>query len=307
MNCSARAGRARGASRGPGQADRILGATLIAAEVCMGFETISIGSLFAFTAVLVVIAIEAGYWAGHAVHRNRENEKESAVATIVSANMALLAFVLAFTFAIVSNLYEARKTLVREDANTIRTAFLRADFLPEPDRGKVAELFAEYVDLRVRMAQGPSPESIRQGLVRSERIHRQLWEMALAQARTGTQPAISNLYIPALNEMIRVYALRVDIALETRLPRNIWLVQYTLLVLAMAGFGYQMANAGSRRSWATPCLALSFAVVIALIASLDRPMSGYFTAPQQPMADLQAEIAAAMQSRQRHQDEPGRE
>ena len=27
----------------------------------MGFETISIGSLFAFTVVLVVIAIEAGY------------------------------------------------------------------------------------------------------------------------------------------------------------------------------------------------------------------------------------------------------
>ncbi|AJE20019.1 DUF4239 domain-containing protein [Azotobacter chroococcum] len=273
----------------------------------MGFETISIGSLFAITAVLVVIAIEAGYWAGHAVHRHRENEKESAVSTIVSANMALLAFVLAFTFAIVSNLYEARKTLVREDANAIRTAFLRADFLPEADRGKVAELFAEYVDLRVRMAQGPSPESIRQGLIRSERIHRQLWEMAIAHARTGTNPPIPNLYIPALNEMIRVYALRVDIALETRLPRNIWLVQYTLLVLAMAGFGYQMANAGSRRSWATPCLALSFAVVIALIASLDRPMSGYFTAPQQPMADLQAEIAAAMQSRQRHQDGPGLE
>ncbi|MFB8829999.1 hypothetical protein ACE0DR_13300 [Azotobacter sp. CWF10] len=131
--------------------------------------------------------------------------------------------------------------------------------------------------------------------------------MAVANARTGTNPPIPNLYIPALNEMIRVHALRVDIALETRLPRNIWLVQYTLLVLAMVGFGYQMANAGSRRSWATPCLALSFAVVIALIASLDRPMSGYFIASQQPMADLQAELAEVMQSRQQRQDEPGPE
>ncbi len=270
----------------------------------MDFETISIGGLFTITAVLVVTAIEAGYRAGHVVHRHRENEKESAVATIVSANMALLAFVLAFTFAIVSGLYEARKALVREDANAIRTAFLRADFLLEPERGQAAELFAEYVDLRVRVAREPGPDRLRQGLVRSERIHRQLWDMAVANARTGTNPPIPNLYIPALNEMIRVHALRVDIALETRLPRNIWLVQYTLLVLAMAGFGYQMANAGSRRSWATPCLALSFAVVIALIASLDRPMSGYFTAPQQPMADLQAEIATVMQSRQRRQDEP---
>ena len=70
----------------------------------------------------VVIAIEAGYRLGHAAHRRSEDEKESPVSAIPAAILGLLAFMLAFTFGIVSDRYDARKALVREEANAIRTA-----------------------------------------------------------------------------------------------------------------------------------------------------------------------------------------
>jgi len=74
-----------------------------------------------------------------------------------------------------------------------------------------------------------------------------------------------------------------------------------LLVLTMLGFGYQMAIAGSGRSWAILLLALSFSVVLTLIALLDRPESGYFRASQQPLLVLREELAAAAGNLRRRQ------
>jgi hypothetical protein len=57
-------------------------------------------------------------------------------------------------------------------------------------------------------------------------------------------------------------------------------------MLGMMGVGYQSGIAGSKRSKAGPILALSFALVFALIASLDRPGSGVITVTQEPLIDL---------------------
>jgi hypothetical protein len=50
---------------------------------------------------------------------------------------------------------------------------------------------------------------------------------------------------------------------------------------------------------ARPILALSFALVFALIASLDRPDSGVMKVTQQPLIDLHDSMAAAAGRAQR--------
>jgi hypothetical protein len=60
----------------------------------------------------------------------------------------------------------------------------------------------------------------------------------------------------------------------------------------MTGVGYQTGIAGSKRTWATLILAFSFALVIVLIADLDRPQSGLVQVTQQPLEDLQVWMAA---------------
>ena len=68
---------------------------------------------------------------------------------------------------------------------------------------------------------------------------------------------------------------------------------YCITILGMLSVGYQTGIAGSKRSLAWPILAVSFALVFALIASLDRPDSGIMKVPQQPLIDLRDAMEAA--------------
>jgi hypothetical protein len=74
--------------------------------------------------------------------------------------------------------------------------------------------------------------------------------------------------------------------MQLRIPYEIWIVLYFITILGMVSVGYQTGIAGSKRSTAWPIVALSFALVFALIASLDRPDSGILKVTQQPLIDL---------------------
>src|SRR5687768_8774030 len=115
----------------------------------MSMSTIFVGVIFVATIIVVVLAIEAGFRLGHAVFRKSEDEKEASVSAIAAAILTLTGFMLAFTFGISTDRLQDRKTLVREKANAIGTAWLRSDFLPEPDRTEAKELFLKYVDNRL--------------------------------------------------------------------------------------------------------------------------------------------------------------
>ena len=97
---------------------------------------------------------------------------------------------------------------------------------------------------------------------------------------------VAALYIDSLNGLIDLHATRVAVALQSRVPSGIWLVLGGLTFFGMAAVGYQTGIAGSRRSLASPVLAISFNMVIALIASLDRPNCVYMKVSQQPFIDL---------------------
>ncbi|MEW6360213.1 MAG: hypothetical protein AB1696_28025 [Planctomycetota bacterium] len=270
----------------------------------MNMDAVPIWAIFAGTTILVVIAIELGYGLGRAVHRRSEDEKESPVSAIAAAILGLLAFMLAFTFGIVAERFDARKGLVRDEANAVRTAYLRSDFLPESDRGEVANLLARYLDDRLAFTESRDLDQVKKGLIEADRIHRQLWEMAVVNARKDMNSDVAALYIESLNEVIAFHALRVAVGLQARIPAGIWLVLYALVVLGMAGVGYQTGIAGSRRSWARLILALSFSMVIALIAALDNPLRGHVAVSQQPLADLRAAMAADAEARSGRGEKP---
>jgi hypothetical protein len=154
-------------------------------DVAMSMDSVPVWMLFIGTVVAVLISIEAGYRLGYLAHRRSEEEKESPISAFVGAVLGLVAFMLAFTFSIVSERYDARKGLVREEANAIRTAYLRADFLPEPDRAASKGLLKEYLDARVAFAQAGSiePERVNELLPEADRIQGRLWDMAVANDR----------------------------------------------------------------------------------------------------------------------------
>lgn len=251
-------------------------------------DIIPIWALFIGTIVLVMASIEAGYLLGSVAHRRSPEETESPVSAMAGAILGLTAFILAFTFGIVTDRYDARKGLVREEANAIGTAALRADFLPEPDRDEAKALFKEYLELRVEFAQSRNIEQERVDNLMSEtkKIQVRLWDMAVANARKDMNSDVAALYIDSVNQVIDIHALRVALGIQARVPAAIWLVLYALTILGMMGVGYQTGIAGSKRSMARPILALSFALVFLVIAALDRPDTGFIKVTQQPLIDL---------------------
>lgn len=261
----------------------------------MHIDAIPIWIIFAVTIVLIMVAIEAGYRGGQARHKRSEKEKEAPASAIAGAVLGLAAFMLAFTFDIVMERQAAKRALVREEAIAIRTAWQRSDFLPATDRAEATALLWQYIDVRVTFAEAGSiePEQVRRVQSETQRIQDRLWNMAVANARKDMNSDVAALYIESLNEVTGIHVLRMVLGIQARLPTVNWLVLYGIAMLGMVCVGYQTGIADSKRPLASPMLAVSFALVFTLVASLDRPDSGIRDVSQQPLIDLRDAMAAA--------------
>ena len=86
-----------------------------------------------------VIAAFATYEMGFRVGRwwklRSPGNEEGPTGQLVGAILALLAFLLAVTMNMASDRFDTRRVIVRDEANTIGTTFLRAGYLAEPVRG----------------------------------------------------------------------------------------------------------------------------------------------------------------------------
>jgi len=235
------------------------------------------------TIFLVIMAIELGYRVGSVIKKKREVETESTVSSISGYVLALLAFIIAFTFGIVTDRYQARKELVREEANLLRTAWKRAEFLPDSDRVIAKDLIKTYTSLRLDAVKSFDPARIKLAMVDCSRIEEQLWDMAVVNARKDMNSDVAALYIESLNDVANINASRVVVGLHTRIPEGIWEVLLILTLLAMFSVGYQIAIVGSNRSWATVIMAISFSLVIVMIETLDRSHTTLIPVSQFPM------------------------
>lgn len=256
----------------------------------MTMDAVPVLAVFGGTILIVLLAIEVGYRMGCQARRRSRDEKESPVSAMAGSILGLLAFMLAFTFGIVADRYDARKELVREEANAIGTAYLRSTFLPEADRSAAAALFKDYVDQRLIAVRSREADRMRKAMAEADRIQQALWTMAVAHARTDMNSDVAALYVEALNAVIDIHALRVAIVWQVRIPLAIWLVLYALILLGMLAIGYQTGIADSKRSFSMPLLAIAFSLVIALISALDHAESGIIPVSQKPLEDLQSSM-----------------
>ncbi|HEX5164550.1 MAG TPA: hypothetical protein VFV93_04070 [Thermomicrobiales bacterium] len=258
----------------------------------MSIDDIPTWLLFVITTLLVAGTIELGYLAGKRAHRRSEDEKESPVSAIAGTVLALLAFILAFSFSIVTDRYDARKALVREQAASIRTAYKSSDFLPPELRDESQELYREFIALVVTAGTtGQAGDELAETVARLRDIQEQLWDLAVENVERGDTTDISSFYVQSVDEMRNVTALRVAVAVQSRMPPRLMIVLYVLVGLGMFAVGYQTAIAASRRTWMMLLLALSFSIVMTLIAVLDNPERGVIGVSQQPLIDLQKQMS----------------
>ena len=253
----------------------------------MSFDSIPLSVVLLATIALVLVAIESGIRVGKKRQARGERKLEVSGA-MVGATMGLLAFMLAFTFNAAASRHEARKTLVLEEANAIEVSWLRAGFLPEPSRTTMRGLLRTYVGVRVNVAL--EQMDLGEGLHQTESLQDRIWALTVESISREPGSIALGLLAQSLNEMIDLHVKRLTVAIRNRVPGTVWVALYILMFIGMFMMGTQIGQAETRHFTFELALAVSFSVVLLMIADLDRPQQGFVRVNQQPMIDLQTKL-----------------
>ncbi len=208
--------------------------------------------------------------------------------TVVGANLALLAFILAFIFGLASTRFDARRQYLLQEVNSIETTFLRAKFLPLPHQSEVRELLKKYLQLRVEV--GKDFNKAREVIQKSNVIQGKIWVIineVIDQSPRNDQ--FLALLVESVNEMFDNQTSRVTVALTDRIPAIIWVALFVLTMLSMFAVGY-MFGASEKTNWyMILALSLAFSAIILVIIDLDSAQ-GTIKISHQPVFNLYEKI-----------------
>jgi len=231
--------------------------------------------------LIVLLSGEVGFRVGR-LRARRAHETETPVGEMVAATLGLLAFILGFTFGLAATRYDIKRQLLVDEANAVGTTYLRAEMLPE-QRDEIRALLREYVDVRIAVA---VPGKLAEGIRRSEELHSRLWRLTVPVAVKHPNSIIVGLFVQSLNEVIDLHTKRLTAAVRNRIPFPIWAALYGISVFSFAAMGYHSGLTGTTRSLVIIAVALTFSVVIVLIADLDRSQEGVLRVSQEALSQL---------------------
>lgn len=251
-------------------------------------HTLQLAAMFLIPLLIVLIPIFIGQRYGIIISKKSADIKEAPVATVVGTAFGLLAFMLAFTFQIATNRYDARKALLLEEVTNIRTAYLRAGLLQEPFRSDAKLLLVEYVDLRVDLAMDTA--MLQNALSRSQQILDTLWSYTERLAMQDRSSEVYALFTTSVNDLVDNYNQRISMTFEYRIPPIILWILFIIAFFSMLSLGFHFGISGKGNLSINLVLAFIFAVVMLLILALDRPETGIARLNQKPMFTLQKQL-----------------
>jgi hypothetical protein len=244
-------------------------------------DVVPLWALLVGMMAIVMLSVEGGYRVGQ-MRERRAHEMETPVGEMVASTLALLAFILGFTFSLAASRFDAKRQLVVDEANAIGTTYLRADMLPA-HRDDIRALLRAYVDVRIEAI---TPDRLAAGIRRSEALQNQLWALTVPIARSNPDSVIVGLFVQSLNDVIDLHTKRLTAAVRNRIPLAIWVALYGISVLSFAAMGYHSGLIGTSRSLVIVAVAFTFSVVIVLIADLDRSQQGFLKVSPQALIDV---------------------
>jgi hypothetical protein len=250
--------------------------------------------IFLFLAVLAMISMmELGY-RGAMHKRKKPNKAQMAqVRAIMGASLGLLAFMLAFSFATAQQHFEARTNAYLLEITAIDAAFRGASLLEENRAVEAKALLRQFVQLRRDTSDAEDRDELEEviELIRdAEKLHDKLWLVADSSMQSPGDSVDDSIFTRAILEMVRANDERVQHTMFNRISPVIWLTLMAMCLLSMVVMGYQAGLTGKRSILATWILAITFAVVLALVTDLDRPQNRLFKMNQSVMNELQNRI-----------------
>lgn len=228
-------------------------------------------SLSIFAATL--IALEIGSRLGKA-RQERDPHGTAGTGAVDGAIFGLMGLLLAFTFSGAATRFDARRTLILEESNTISTAYLRLDLLPVEPRMKLKEDFRQYVDSRLAIYRAlPDIEMAKEELRKSAEVQSRIWSRAVAATKEVNSPAVTSLLLSNINDMIDITLTR-TVAMQTHPPAIIFIVLMVMVLASAVLAGHNMSAAKIRNWTHRLTFATLMTLALYLIFDLEFPRFG---------------------------------
>jgi hypothetical protein len=227
----------------------------------------------ALVVIILVAVLELTYRFGGPLVRHFETNDELWNA-IQTGLLALVAFMLGFSFSQAQGRYDARRLLVVEEANDIGTTWLRASQLPGPSRAEFRRSLVHYTALRLQAYTSPSNRSaFDQELNDSTRDQDVLWGIASDALRAHESNLGYSLLMQTLNQTIDDSSDQ-RAALTQHVPVAALVLTFSLIVIAIFSLGLSFARAGARPAVFSMIYIAAIVLVFEMLVDYDRPQTG---------------------------------
>jgi hypothetical protein len=243
--------------------------------------------------IIMILPIEIGYRGGKYYRGKPDKSQMAQVRAIMGASLGLLAFMLAFSFAVAQKHFEERTNAYLLEVTAIDAAYRGASLLNQKSVSEARELLRQFVQLRRDTFDAEDRNELEEVvmLIRdAERLHDRLWQVADSSMQSPGDSIADSIFSNAILEMIRANDERMQHTLFNRISPIIWLTLLAMSVLSMIIMGYQAGLTGKRSFIATWTLAITFAAVLTLVTDLDRPQMRLFKMNQSLIVELQNRI-----------------
>jgi len=238
--------------------------------------------LYPATIILIAAAAEVGGWIGRQHRHNGEEAND--ISTLTGAALGLLALLLGFSFSLALSRYDTRRTLVLEEANAIGSTANFALMLPAPTQVPILDLLRDYTAVRIELGIPYDPAKLQRDVAASLDLQSRLWQQAIVLTAAAPQSLPAYRFVASLNELNNIHERRLT-ALRYHVPDTVMFVLIGVAIVGMGFTGYHAGVASARGRVATMMMAITVAVVIALIIDLDQPVRGLIRVPTQALVD----------------------
>ena len=243
--------------------------------------------------VALIAAEQFGFAMRRIALRTRHPESsDDSLGHLLSASLALLGLLIAFTFGSASERYDVRRHLVVEEANAIGTTYLRIQILDDGPKAALSALMTQYARARQDFfLAGEDAARLEQSEARTAALQDRIWAGTTEAVRANPAATINPSLLQTTNDMFDLAASR-RAAMDARLPIAVLRTLMIYALISAALIGYSLGH-GTRHVVITAAVFLALSLAICLILDLDRPRSGTVTVSQAPMARELASIAEA--------------
>jgi hypothetical protein len=247
--------------------------------------------LLLFTAMLIAL------WVGSRIDAWQKRHKgggsglsDTQEGYVVTSIYTLVGLLIAFTFGMAIDRFDARRALVVEDANAIETLYLRAQLLPEPHRDRFSKLLVRYAENHVALAKDHHADPTANRLTADNRaLLTELWTITVPAFNSIRTIDFSSSFVDSVNEVIRIDVQRKALR-RAQIPAAVIGLLMFYSLIAAAVLGYVMAGAGGELTSAA--LLGLFVLAFMLLSDINRPVTGTIHESQEPMELMLARLKA---------------